>query len=208
MLERPNLHLIAGINGAGKTTFYYQFLQSRTPGARYVNADEMEREHWPDEIGQHSYEAGKLAADLREELLTEGRSFITETVFSHESKLELIRRAQSQGFRVILYHIHVSTAELASARVATRVSQGGHDVPPDKVRDRHPRTLALLKQAAQTVDRAFVFDNSRLEKGLTYIMTFEHGRIEKLNSSYVPDWVIGVYAEELRDHLESRREVD
>ncbi len=204
MPKRPTLHLITGINGAGKTTFYDRFLRSRTPGARFVNADEIEQNRWPGEIGQHSYEAGKLAARLRDELLSEGRSFVAETVFSHESKLAFIQRAQSQGYRVILYHIHVSTPELASARVATRVSQGGHDVPADKVRARHPRTLSLLKQAARTVDRAFVFDNSRLDKGLTHVLTLENGRIQTLGS-YVPRWVRKEFTEQLSDYLESCR---
>jgi len=204
LAKRPTLHLIAGINGAGKTTFYNRFLRSRTPGAKVVNADEIERSRWPNEIGQHSYEAGKLAARIRDELLTERKSFVAETVFSHESKLEFVRRAQSQGFRVILYFIHVNTPELASARVATRVSQGGHDVPPEKVRTRYPRTLALLTQTAGLVDCAFVFDNSRLGKGLTHIMTIRNGEIEKL-SAYVPGWAKKVFSQMLRAYLASRR---
>ncbi len=205
MARRPVLHLIAGINGAGKTTFYYRFLRSRTLDAEYVNADEIERDRWPKEIGHHSYDAGKLAARRREELLRERRSFVTETVFSHESKLELIHRAQAQGFRVLLYHIHVSTPELAIARVQTRVSQGGHDVPTPKVHARYPRTLNLLMKAVETANRAFVFDNSRLDKGLTHVMTVKDGRIERLGP-YVPDWVKKAFAEKLRNYLQRLRQ--
>jgi len=89
-------------------------------------ADELERARWPDEIGAHSYQAGRLAARRREALLQQRQSFVTETVFSHASKLALIERARRLGFVVVFHHIHVSTPELAAARVRTRVSAGGH----------------------------------------------------------------------------------
>ena len=76
----PVLHLIAGINGAGKTSFYYDHLASRTPGAEFINADEIERDRWPDAIGAHSYQAAELAARRREERIAAGTSFVTETV--------------------------------------------------------------------------------------------------------------------------------
>jgi predicted ABC-type ATPase len=202
--DRPTLHLIGGINGAGKTTFYYQFLKSRTPGLEYVNADEIERARWPHQIGLHSYEAGELAADRREALLVAGRSFVAETVFSHASKLQLVEHARALGFRVVLYHIHVCTPELAVARVATRVSQGGHAVSADTIRVRHPRTLVLLKRAGELADRSFVFDNSRLGRGFTHVLTLEEGKIRRLGS-YVPDWVKREFRERLTDYLESRR---
>ncbi len=204
MPERPTLHLIGGINGAGKTSFYYRILASRTPGAKFINADEIEQVLWPDEIGQHSYEAGSLAAKRREELIEARATFVSETVFSHPSKLELIVFARSLGYRVVLYHIHVSTPELASARVDTRVRRGGHDVPADTVRARHPRTLTLIEEATLLADRAFVFDNSRLGKEFTHVLTLQEGRVVTLGS-YVPGWVKGVYGERLRAYLEAKR---
>lgn len=196
----PILHLIAGINGAGKTSFYFDVLKTRTPDAEFVNADLIERECWPTEIGQHSYEAGQRAAVRRDELIAARRTFVSETVFSHASKLALISRARTAGFHVVLYHIHVSTAELAAARVATRVSEGGHDVPVEKIRSRHPRTLALMRKAVRRVDRAYVFDNSRLERGFTHVLTFEGGRIQNVGG-YVPDWVKETYAEAIAAYL-------
>ena len=199
----PVLHLIAGINGAGKTSFYYDYLARRTPGAEFVNADEIERDRWPDAIGRHSYEAAELAARRREELIEACTSFVTETVFSHRSKLDLLERAQAAGFTVVLHHIHVSTPELAIERVRTRVSAGGHDVPTATVIARHPRTLALLQQAALRADRCYVFDNSRLDRGFTHVATFERGRIRKLGN-YVPEWLKATYTAALRAYLTER----
>ena len=196
----PVLHLIAGINGAGKTSFYYDHLASRTPGAEFINADEIERDRWPDAIGAHSQQAAELAARRREERIAAGTSFVTETVFSHPSKLDLLDRAQAAGFTVVLHHIHVSTPELAIERVRTRVSAGGHDVPAAAVIARHPRTLALMQQAALRADRCYVFDNSRLDHGFTHVATFERGRIRKLGS-YVPEWLKATYTTALRIHL-------
>jgi predicted ABC-type ATPase len=192
----PTLHLIAGINGAGKTTFYRQFLEQRTPGAEFVNADELARERWPDEIDARSAEAAGLADERRRELLDARRTFVAETVFSHESKLELVRDARARGFRVLLYHIHVSSPELARQRVITRVSRGGHDVPEEKVHARFPRTLVLIRQAALIADRTFVIDNSLLGRTHTYVMTLERGKVVSLSEN-IPGWAREVYAEEI-----------
>lgn len=195
--------MIAGINGAGKTSFYHDVLERRTADAEFVNADLLERERWPTQIGQHSYEAGRIAAERRAALIAARVSFVTETVFSHPSKLALIDHARAAGFVVVLYHVHVSTAALAAARVRTRVSEGGHDVPAETIAARHPRTLALMQQAVRRADRAYVFDNSRLNVGFTHVLTFEGGKIERVGE-YVPAWVKETYAEPLRVYLAAR----
>ncbi len=104
---------------------------------------------------------------------------------------------------MILYHIHVSTPELAIERVLTRVSTGGHPVPVEKIISRHPRTLLLMREAVQHADLAYVFDNSRLDYGFTHVATFESGRIRKLGNT-VPDWVRATYREALRSFAERR----
>jgi predicted ABC-type ATPase len=199
----PVLHLIAGINGAGKTSLYQDFLAARTPGAEFVNADDIERARWPGEVGQHSYQAGELAARRREELIQARVSFVTETVFSHPSKLALIGRAQAAGFLVVVYHVHVASPELAIARVRTRVAAGGHDVPPETLIARFPRSLDLIRQAALLADRAYVFDNSRLDRGISFALGFEAGRLRRIGA-WLPDWVKDAYGDALRAHLEAR----
>lgn len=196
MPSRPTLHVIAGVNGAGKTSFYRYQLEQMTPGAEFVNADEIARERWPDAPDEHVADAAGLAVERRLELLDAGVTFVAETVFSHESKLELIKAAKRCGFRVILYHVHVASAELARSRVATRVHEGGHDVPDDKVDKRFVRCLELIPRAAAIADRTLVFDNSGQSGTRTHVhvMTLVDGRVTKLSAD-APDWLHDAYRE-------------
>lgn len=199
--ETPILHLIAGVNGAGKTSFYRYHLAAVIPDAEFVNADEIARQRWPGREEDHVVDAARLAADRRESLLRARETFVAETVFSHESKLRLVESAQAQGFLVFLYHIHVGSAELACARVATRVGMGGHDVPKNKVEARYERTLRLIPQAASLADRSYVYDNSGSDVPTThrYLMTMHAGRIVDLPGS-LPDWAEEAYAVALSAH--------
>jgi predicted ABC-type ATPase len=155
------LHLVVGPNGSGKTTFVTEFLALELPGYAYVNADEIAKTRWPSDSAAHAYEAARIAAETRAHLIAGGRSFIAETVFSHPSKLDLIRSAQEQGYQVVL-HAMLVPEELAVRRVAYRVQAGGHDVPEQKIRERYHRLWQLVARAIPAVDRAVVYDNSRL----------------------------------------------
>ena len=200
MATGPILHLIAGVNGAGTTSFYRYFLERMTPGAEFVNADELARDRWPGHEDEHVVEAAGLAAARREELLDARKTFVAETVFSHESKLALVEAAQRLGFRVFLYHVHVGSAELARARIATRVDQGGHDVPGDKVEARYERTLRLIPSAAPFADMTLVFDNSGTA-GTTHrhLITMRSGRIVTLREP-LPEWAEVAYRDALSAH--------
>ncbi len=198
--DKPVLILIGGINGAGKTTFYYEQIKPclDKSGRNYpfVNADEMEKAKFPNEVGKHSIEMGKLAATIRDQYLVSGQSFMTETVFSHESKNQLIEDAQKAGFKVILNHVHVDSPDLAYKRVQTRVQKGGHDVPKDKVFSRYDRTVANIQKASMTADQTYVWDNSRSQghTGVThrFVMTMAKGNITKL-SPRIPAWAHRMY---------------
>jgi predicted ABC-type ATPase len=154
------LHLVVGPNGSGKTTFVKAFLAPELPGYVYVNADEIAKARWPVDSDAHAYEAAQVAAETRAHLIASGRSFIAETVFSHRSKLDLIRSAQQAGYQVVL-HVMLVPEELAVRRVAYRVQAGGHDVPEHKIRERYHRLWPLVAQALSLADRAVLYDNSR-----------------------------------------------
>jgi predicted ABC-type ATPase len=123
----PRLDLVVGSNGAGKSTLVGLHLQPRlrTP---FVNADEIAKQRWPYAAERHSYEAARIAADSRDALISAGRSFIAETVFSHPSKLELIDRAHEHGYRVILHAVLIPE-ELAVHRVRLRITGGATPYP-------------------------------------------------------------------------------
>lgn len=146
----PVLHLIAGPNGAGKSTYFERILEPVT-GLPFVNADRIAAERWPDEAESRSYDAAKIAADIRSRALEAGRSFVTETVFSHPSKLQLLRQASSAGFFVRL-HVLIVPEQIAVARVEERVLQGGHNVPEEKVRQRYRRLWKLVAEGILLAD--------------------------------------------------------
>ena len=154
------LHLVVGPNGSGKTTFIEGLLALELPGYVYVNADDIAKARWPADSEAHAYEAAQVAAETRAYLIAGGRSFIAETVFSHRSKLDLIRSAQDAGYQVVL-HVMLVPVELAVRRVEYRVQAGGHDVPEHKIRERYHRLWPLVAQAISMSDRAVLYDNSR-----------------------------------------------
>jgi predicted ABC-type ATPase len=177
----PVLHLVAGPNGAGKSTFVAEILGPVT-GLPFINADEIAAKRWPGREVEHAYEASELAAQERSRALKRRRSFATETVFSHPSKLELLGAAKAAGYRVTL-HIILIPEELAVARVRQRVLHGGHDVPEDKIRGRFSRLWAHLHEAIQLCDETFVYDNTTAHRPYRRVAEFLDGKLIRS-----PDW--------------------
>ena len=198
--QRPVAWLIVGINGAGKTTFYDEFLREKLK-AEFVNADAIARQRWGDEAATHAYEAAQLAEERRRALIAERRSFVAESVFSHPGKLDLIRELRAAGYGVHLIYVHVPLP-LARKRVATRVVLGGHDVPTEKIRTRYPRLIANLLAAIPLVERAYLYDNGRADRLHRHVMTFSGGRLVRLVAD-PPRWV-GQLFPSLRRLLQAR----
>jgi predicted ABC-type ATPase len=172
----PFLWVLAGPNGAGKTTYYERKIRP-VLRAEFVNADVLARQTWGADAERHTAEAAKLTDERRLELTAARRSFVAETVFSHPSKLDLLGRAKEQGYVVWLTFIYLESAELAIARVRERVERGGHDVPADRIRGRYARLPEMVRAAVRLVDRAFLVDNSYLDRALRDVMVFERGRV-------------------------------
>lgn len=177
----PVLHVIAGPNGAGKSTFYATVIGPVTH-LDLVNADVVAAERWPDAAVEHAYDAARIAATERERRIGARQSFVTETVFSHESKLAMLRQAETVGYRVML-HIVLVPEELAVARVVDRVRNGGHDVPEDKIRGRIARLWEHLGEAIAFIDEARVYDNTSAREPFRLVATYVGGRLTN-----VPRW--------------------
>ncbi|NKI19272.1 AAA family ATPase [Spongiibacter sp. KMU-166] len=126
--------LLAARNGSGKSTFYRTQLQPL--GMPFVNADILARELYPDLPEQHSYEAARLAEQIRMQLLQEGRTFCFETVFSHPLKIDFVAQAKAFGYEIVLVFIHLDSAMLNNTRVAQWMEEDGHNVPEGKVNER------------------------------------------------------------------------
>lgn len=169
----PVLHVLAGPNGSGKSTYVARLLQPVTH-LPFVNADVIAAERWPDAQAEHAYDASRAAADVRSAYLADGRSFITETVFSHPSKLELVDEALALRYLVHL-HVMLVPVEVSVNRVAERVREGGHGVPEQKIRDRYDRLWDLVGKARPSADRTEFFDNSSARNPFRRVASYEHG---------------------------------
>jgi predicted ABC-type ATPase len=180
---RPVVVLLAGPNGAGKTTFYNAFLQETA--LLYVNADVMAKE-----LQVPAYEAAQLTSRVAAELLRQRQSFVFETVFSDPvgAKLAFLKEAAQLGYNVIVLFIGLDSPGTSEARVAMRASQGGHDVPTDKLYSRFPRTLANLQSAIREMPLVFVFDNENLLDPFRFVALFKGGHAEFLHE-LTPDWL-------------------
>lgn len=180
---RPVIVALAGPNGAGKTTFYHAHL--RPAALRFVNADIL-----ASELNLDHYAAARVADTLRRQLVQQRVSFVFETVFSDPvgDKLAFLKEAVQAGFNVVLCFIGIGSPEICEERVAMRVSQGGHDVPGEKLTARFPRVLANLKKAIQELPHVFIFDNDDLRTPFRQVAVFKGGRRVSLKKP-MPRWL-------------------
>jgi predicted ABC-type ATPase len=181
--QRPIVIAIAGPNGAGKTTFYHAHLAAA--GLRFINADVISHQ-----LALAPYDAARVADALRRELLSQGESFVFETVFSDPvgDKVAFLEDAGRRGHIVILCYIGLANAAQSTERVAMRVSQSGHDVPDDKLLSRYSRTLDNLRAAMLRLPHVLVYDNSDLRTPFRQVAVFDHGQLHDLHEP-VPDWL-------------------
>jgi predicted ABC-type ATPase len=193
---KPVFYLLAGPNGAGKSTLYKALtLQGTIPAsAEFVNADLHEAaqlQHIADPEARS--EAARHWADgRRAELLRTGQSFVSETVFSHESKLALIEEAQQLGFFVMLIVVCLDDPQRLLARVAGRVTEGGHAVPPERILARYPRTLANLAVAVRLADVAILYDSEAVSAGTHKAVAICRREWTEEKVSPLPGWALTV----------------
>ena len=195
MTIEKQLWVLAGGNGAGKSTFYQQFLASRE--IQFVNADVIAHNLDSQHQETISYDAAKIAERLRYELLHAGVTFCFETVFSHPSKIDFIAEAKALGYEVVLVFIHLLMEELNQARVVQRVREGGHNVPVEKIVSRIPRTLQYIRTAISLVDKAQLYDNSSLQLPFQRVARIENGVLVQA-ADPLPDWAREMLREYLR----------
>jgi predicted ABC-type ATPase len=130
-----------------------------------------------------------LTADfIRTRLLRQTASFTFETVMSHSGKVELLRTAQSLGYRTYLYYIATEDVEINLARVRSRVRDGGHDVPAAKIEERYRRSLKLLTPAIRATNRAYIFDNSKDGTDSILIAEITDGERVLIKHDPLPAW--------------------
>ncbi|MBL8560295.1 MAG: hypothetical protein JNM47_16355 [Hyphomonadaceae bacterium] len=184
---KPFAIVVAGHNGSGKSTMWYERLASEFQ-IPLINADRMMMSTLPEvaadkplpfwatdlrdndanwmQVAQSGVQAFVAQAMLR------AAPFAMETVFSHwrdlgsgrfESKIDVIEDMQNAGYFVLLLFVGLSNAPLSIGRVATRIAKGGHAVNVDKLEQRFPRTQRAIREARAVADATILVDNSRAE---------------------------------------------
>lgn len=137
MMTKPTLYIIAGCNGAGKTTASYSVLPDLLECREFVNADEIAKGLSPFNPSSVAIEAGKLMLQRIDLLISQGKTFAIETTLATRSYASLVSRAHKHGYNVMLLFFWLPSPEMAVARVAKRVSEGGHNIPTETIHRRY-----------------------------------------------------------------------
>jgi predicted ABC-type ATPase len=132
------------------------------------------------------YDASIVAEFFREKLVFGEQNFSFETVMSHSSKIDFLKRARSNGFKIYYYFICTSDPEINLNRVENRIQQGGHAVDPNKITSRYYRCLQLLHNTFVISDRAFVIDTTY---GDAHVIVEKNGIDVHVLKDEVPEWV-------------------
>ena len=155
------LYIIAGCNGAGKTTASMTILPKALLVREFVNADEIAKGLSPFNPEGVAIEAGRLMLERIDCLLKRGESFSIETTLATRSYINLVRRAHTEGYQVHLIYFWLKSPELAMQRVAERVAHGGHNIPQDVIVRRYSAGISnLFNLFMNEVDSWMIYDNS------------------------------------------------
>jgi predicted ABC-type ATPase len=158
---KRNCYIVAGSNGAGKTTFATEFLPRYANCPNFINADLIARGLSPFDPDAALARAGRLVLESVKEASESRADFAFETTLSGRSYLRVICDLRALGYRIHMFYLWIPGPKLALLRVCERVRKGGHNVPAAAVRRRFGRTLHnLFHLYRPLVDKLRVFDNS------------------------------------------------
>ena len=159
----PTIYVIAGCNGAGKTTFAKEFLPKEVKCLRFLNADEIARGLSPFKPSASAIRAARLLLTQVDECLRRRETFALESTLSGKTYIRLFQRARRLGYEIELHYLWLSSPAQAIARVRQRVQQGGHHVPAADIRRRFKRSLVhLLDDYLPLATRWAVWDGRSL----------------------------------------------
>ena len=159
----PNLYVISGCNGAGKTTASFTVLPEMLNCDEFVNADEIARGLSPFNPDKSAIQAGRIMLGRIQELMEKKMDFAFETTLSTKSYTQLIQRARKIGYTVTLLFFYLDSPELAKKRVEIRVQEGGHNIPePVIIRRYYAGIKNLFELYLPICDYWMIFNNSML----------------------------------------------
>ncbi|MEE0996563.1 MAG: zeta toxin family protein [Paludibacteraceae bacterium] len=188
--HKPELIIIAGPNGSGKTSVTKRFLHHEwAEGIIYINPDEVANNMFGDWNSKEAVlSAANFCADWRERCLVDKKSFVFETVMSAEDKVQFILKAKNAGFFIRLFFISTKSPKINASRIADRVMKGGHDVPISKIISRYYKSIENCKTVSSVVDRLYVYDNSADGEDAKLQFRLVNGVMGKMYVTDVPEW--------------------
>jgi predicted ABC-type ATPase len=173
-MKEKNLYIIAGCNGAGKTTASFTILPEIINCKEFVNADEIAKGLSPFQPEKVAFESGRIMLNRIDELLKENESFAFETTLSTRSYKNKIKTAREKGYTITLLFFWLQNVELAKERVKIRVLEGGHNIEPEVIERRYLNGIKnLFEIYFPIVDGLLIFDNSEGKHELLAIKTID-----------------------------------
>jgi predicted ABC-type ATPase len=179
MSKKPEMLLVCGANGAGKSTFTDEVRQQNVDHLFLIDPDKIAKEAQVSPI-----KAGRLASVFTRKNIARKFSFIRESTLTARFDFQMIGFARENGFKTTLIYIGIGSSDEAVYRVNSRYQSGGHSVPEKDVRRRHKRSLQNLAEAIRQVDTAIIYDNSGNE--YREVAVFEKGKLQFL--LFTPNW--------------------
>lgn len=191
-MTSKKLYIIAGCNGAGKTTASFTILPEILDCKEFVNADEIAKGLSPFQPEKIAFEAGRIMLNRINELLSENENFAFETTLSTKSYKSKLLKAKANGYRITLLFFWLQTIDLAKERVKTRVLEGGHDIEANVIERRYIKGIRnLFDIYMPIVDGALIFDNSEgiheliADKKIDGILNiFNHEKYNQIKNYY------------------------
>ncbi len=178
----PNLYVIAGPNGSGKTTFAKEFLPKYARCSNFINSDLIALGLAPFSPTKVQIKAGKLLLEQIDQFLKEKIDFAFESTLSGKTYASLLKEARAKGYTVTIFYLSILNAKLAKERIKQRVKEGGHSVPAMDIERRFDRSWQnFLNLYTPLAHSWFLFDNSSLKP--VEIAKCDEGKIQILNKS-------------------------
>jgi len=198
--DPPTVYVLAGCNGAGKTTFAKRYLPEFVNCPTFLNADLIAAELDPTRPESQNLRAGRMFLQQIRDQSAKGETFGFETTLSGRTYRRLLVDLKNRGYRLCLFFLWLPSVNMAVSRVANRVSQGGHNIPPEDIRRRYTAGLRnLFGLYSSQFDAWFLYNSSQSPPEL--IAWAEEGRFEVREPNlYARVRILAQVFDEFRDH--------
>jgi predicted ABC-type ATPase len=214
MSDKPLLYVLAGVNGAGKSSIGEA--EFRSQGSPVFNPDTIAqqiRDLHPDIsltlANAHAWQIGK---SLLEQAIAGGQDYRFETTLGGRTIAQLLEKAARSGHRLQVWFCGLASADLHIRRVRSRVAHGGHDIPVEKIRERWTRSRENLIRLLPLIDHLRVYDNSSeadpaagRQPQPVLLLEMQRGQITApADLSNAPDWAQPIIAAAIHLHTAAK----